>query len=164
MLQQKHPCQADAKSLPKGCSSTGMREQSQEDTGRWKVNKAAPFPFIQIKCSPRAKHSFTRHTASVQWGEGSPWPTQGPAGLHLREARASLPPICCGVHRPFQDQKGKQEPSPAPVQHSGDSCCPASRGLHPAAHAKTPCSWFCSQGDLPRERQLAKANKSSSSN
>lgn len=45
MLQQERPCQADSKTLPEGCSSTGMREQLQEDIGRWKVNKDAPFPF-----------------------------------------------------------------------------------------------------------------------
>lgn len=96
-------------------------------------------------------------------GEGSAWPAERPAGLHLRETRASLPPICCGVLRAFKEQQGKREPGPAALQRLANSCCRASRGLHPAARTKTPCSWFCSRGDLPRGRQLVKAGKSFSS-
>lgn len=111
MLQQEHPCQADGKSLPEGCSSTGMREQLQEDMGRWKVNKDAPFPFIPIKCSPHAKQSFTRHTASTQWGEGSPWPTEGPAGLNLRDTRASLHPSAVECAGPSKTRRGSRSPA-----------------------------------------------------
>lgn len=91
--------------------------------------------------------SSTRHIASVQQGEGSTWPTEGSAGLHLRERWASLPLICHGAHRVF---KTRRKSRILPL---------CSTLVTAAASTKTPCSWFCSRGDLPRGRQLARASK-----
>lgn len=106
------------------------------------------FHHVYHQCTARGRHCLARRRT---------------AGWHLWETWASLPPICCGVQRAFKDQEEKQEPGAITAPHSGNSCCQASRGLHPAAHTKKPCSWSCSQGDLPRGRQLAKASKSFSS-
>lgn len=86
--------------------------------------------------SLHAPGSFTRRWRRLPQAEGM----TRPAGLHLRETWASLPPICHGACGAFQDQKEKQETDSVAVQCSGNSCCCTSRGLHPAAHSETPWS------------------------
>lgn len=115
MLQQERPCQAHGKSLPRGCSSTGMGEQLQKDT--------------KVKGKPGCTISF--HTDSMQPTckavSAGTLPCAARAWQHLAHTRAcrieplgdtgTAPTHLPWRHRPFQEQEGKQEPSPATAQH-----------------------------------------------